>query len=96
MDQELLKQIITKVIYRVMTEVMVQLQNRPGEIPQILSELTRPAQSNPGLEPEKLVTEETVRQAWKQKAVLTINKGVICTPLARDVIKELGVEVVWR
>jgi putative phosphotransacetylase len=47
-------------------------------------------------EPTKLVTEETVRQAWKNKAVIAINKGVICTPLARDTIKELGVEVVWK
>jgi putative phosphotransacetylase len=47
-------------------------------------------------EPSVLVTEETVRRAWKQKAALVINKGVICTPLARDVIKELGVEAVWK
>ena len=47
-------------------------------------------------EPVGLVTEEIVRQAWKKKAVIAINKGVICTPLARDTIKELGVEVVWK
>ncbi|NLJ40470.1 MAG: phosphate propanoyltransferase [Clostridiales bacterium] len=47
-------------------------------------------------EPIKLVTEETVRDAWNTKAILTINKGVICTPLARDTIKELGVEVIWK
>jgi len=47
-------------------------------------------------EPRVLVTEETVRQALRKKAVLVINKGVICTPLARDAIKELGVEVIWK
>lgn len=47
-------------------------------------------------EPKVLVTEETVRAAWKKKAALAINKGVICTPLARDIIKELGVEVIWK
>lgn len=47
-------------------------------------------------EPVGLVTEDTVRQAWKKKAVIAINKGVICTPLARDTIKDLGVEVIWN
>ena len=47
-------------------------------------------------EPQGLITEETVRQVWKKKAVLTVNKNVICTPLARDTIKELGVEVIWK
>ncbi|RCX18013.1 putative phosphotransacetylase [Anaerobacterium chartisolvens] len=47
-------------------------------------------------EPVGLVTEDTVRRAWKKKAVITVNKGVICTPLARDAIKELGVEVIWN
>jgi putative phosphotransacetylase len=47
-------------------------------------------------EPILLVTEEIVRQVLRKKAVLVINKGVICTPLARDAIKELGVEVVWK
>lgn len=53
-------------------------------------------QKNSVEEPVGLVTEETVRQAWKKKAVIAINKGVICTPLARDTIKELGVEVIWK
>lgn len=47
-------------------------------------------------EPNKLVTEDTVRNAWKKKAVLSIGKGVICTPLARDAIKELGMKVIWK
>jgi len=47
-------------------------------------------------EPQGLITEEIVRQAWKNKAVLAVNKNVICTPLARDSIKELGIEVIWR
>lgn len=47
-------------------------------------------------EPKKLVTEQTVRDAYNKKAVLAINKGVICTPLARDTIKELGVSVIWK
>lgn len=103
MDQEILRQIITRVVYRVLAEALPQFLNRPGGVPQPQIELTRPGKSNSGaesanpeLEPEKLVTEETVRQAWKERAVLIINKGVICTPLARDVIKELGVHVIWR
>lgn len=47
-------------------------------------------------EPQGVITEETVRRAWKKKAVLAVNKNVICTPLARDTMKELGVEVIWR
>ena len=47
-------------------------------------------------EPHMLVTEETVRQALRKKATLVINKGVICTPLARDAIKESVVEVIWK
>lgn len=47
-------------------------------------------------EPKKLVTEQIVREVFSKKAVLTINKGVICTPLARDTIKELGVDVIWK
>lgn len=100
MDQEMLRQIISKVIHRVLSEVLtdelMQSLNRPGAILQTQVELTRPGQNNAELEPEKLVTEETVRQAWKAKAVLIINKGVICTPLARDAIKELCVQVIWR
>jgi hypothetical protein len=48
------------------------------------------------IEPMGLITEETVRQAWKKEVSLAINKDVICTPLARDAIRELGVEVIWR
>jgi len=47
-------------------------------------------------EPAGLVTENTVRDAWKKKAILSIGKGVICTPLARDVINELGMKVIWK
>ena len=47
-------------------------------------------------EPEKLVTEDTVRNAWKKKAILSIGKGVVCTPLARDAINELGMKVIWK
>jgi putative phosphotransacetylase len=63
-----------------------------AELPAVAPERERGAE----LEPEKLITEETVRQAWKQKAVLIVNKGVLCTPLARDAIKELGVQAIWR
>lgn len=47
-------------------------------------------------EPKVLVTEEIVRKAREKRAVLVINKGVICTPLAKDAIKELGAEVIWK
>lgn len=47
-------------------------------------------------EPINLVTEGIVRDAWKEKTVLAIKKGAICTPLARDTIKELDVEVIWK
>ncbi len=45
-------------------------------------------------EPLKIITEATVRRAWERKAALKINKGVICTPLAMDTIKELGIKVI--
>jgi putative phosphotransacetylase len=42
-----------------------------------------------------LVTEAAVRSAWEKKTALKIRKNAVCTPLARDVIKELGVDVKW-
>ena len=47
-------------------------------------------------QPQVLVTEDIVRKAQAKKAVLVINEGVICTPLAKDTIKELGIEVIWK
>lgn len=41
-----------------------------------------------------LVTEESVRQAWKEKKALYLKKGSITTPLAKDTAKELGVELI--
>lgn len=41
-----------------------------------------------------LVTEDKVRQAWKNKKPLVVGKGSMITPLAKDTIKELGVEVI--
>lgn len=43
-----------------------------------------------------LVTEDTVRSAFKRKTRLSIPRTAICTPLARDAIKDLGVEVHWE
>jgi len=40
-----------------------------------------------------LVTEKIVLEASKSKKPLYVNSGTVITPLARDVIKELGVEV---
>lgn len=42
-----------------------------------------------------LITEETVRMAWENKTTLLATKSTIFTPLARDTMKELGVEVIW-
>lgn len=42
-----------------------------------------------------LVTEESVRQAWKEKKALYLKKGSITTPLAKDTAKELGVELIF-
>lgn len=47
-------------------------------------------------DPLTLVTEETVRQAWKNKTALLVKNGGLITPLARDTIKELGVEVILK
>lgn len=41
-----------------------------------------------------LVTEDRVRQAWKDKKPLYLKKGSITTPLAKDTAKELGVELI--
>ena len=96
MDQEMLRKIISKVVQRVMAEALTEYLNEQAMVMQTQNELTRSGKSNAELEPEKLVTEEIVRRAWKEKAVLIINKGVICTPLARDTMKELGVQVIRR
>lgn len=45
-------------------------------------------------EPLTLVTDETVRLAHKNDASILVKEGVLYTPLARDTIKELGVEVI--
>lgn len=69
----------------------------PEPAPAPIQEPVRPvARAKEIEEPVALVTEETVRRVWKKKAALAINKGVVCTPLAKDVIRELGVEVIWR
>lgn len=47
-------------------------------------------------EPLTLVTEETVRHAWKNKTSLVVKEGGLITPLARDTIKELGVKVIRK
>ena len=62
----------------------------------VTDKFTDSAVSQITVEPDKLVTEETVRNAWKKNAILSIGKGVICTPLARDVINELGMKVIWK
>lgn len=41
-----------------------------------------------------LVTEDRVRQAWKEKKPLYLKKGSITTPLAKDTARELGVELI--
>lgn len=41
-----------------------------------------------------LITEESVRKAFKNKESLTVKKGYMITPLAKDVVKELGVEII--
>ena len=41
-----------------------------------------------------LITEDRVRQAWKEKKPLYLKKGSITTPLARDTARELGVELI--
>lgn len=48
------------------------------------------------LEALSLVTEDIVRQAWKSKTVLHVKKGYMVTPLAKDALKELGVELVSK
>ena len=41
-----------------------------------------------------LITEDNVRQAWKEKKPLFAGKGAMITPLAKDTMRELGVEVI--
>jgi putative phosphotransacetylase len=43
-----------------------------------------------------VVTDELVRRAWKNKTAIAIKEGTPITPLARDTIKELGVDVIQR
>lgn len=47
-------------------------------------------------EPVRLVTDELARNAWKSRTPLLIEKNALITPLARDTIKELGVEVIVK
>lgn len=68
----------------------------PSDIKTDSSPLSAKGKEELVVEPLKLISEETVRQAWKRNAALVINKGVLCTPLARDTIKELGVKVIWK
>jgi len=42
-----------------------------------------------------LITDEAVREAGKNKTKLMATKDTIITPLARDTIKELQVEIIW-
>ena len=44
-------------------------------------------------EPLRLITDETVREAWEKREKLKISSTTIITPLARDTIKELKVEM---
>ena len=53
------------------------------------------AEKKPTVTPLSLITEDNVRSAWKNKAPLHARKNAITTPLARDTIKDLGVEIVW-
>lgn len=46
--------------------------------------------------PLTLVTEEKVRTAAQNGSPLVVQKRVVITPLAKDTIKELGVEVITR
>ena len=59
---------------------LVTLKNKPTEQNDIIA--------------LSLVTEDRVRQAWKEKKPLYIKKGSITTPLAKDTAKELGVELI--
>lgn len=47
-------------------------------------------------EAKSLITEDIVKDAWKRKLILYASKSTIFTPLARDTIKELGVEIIWN
>jgi putative phosphotransacetylase len=57
------------------------------------------SKGNPSMNPTPvketvaLVTEETVRQAWKDKKDIYVKEGALITPLAKDTIKELGVKL---
>lgn len=59
-------------------------------------ETGKPKNNSMSGEPLALVTEEAVRSAWKHKRILLVKDGGMMTPLARDTIKELGVEVVYQ
>lgn len=45
----------------------------------------------------KLITEAVARQlASEQQSTLTVAKGVILTPSAKDVLRQSGIEVLWQ
>lgn len=54
-----------------------------------------PTEEENRTEPLAIITEETVRSAWKNKMSLVAGEGCIVTPLAYDTIKELGVNLIW-
>ena len=60
------------------------------------NETAQPENSSLTSEPLALVTEESVRSAWKNQRVLSVKEGGMITPLARDTMKDLGVEVVFK
>ena len=47
-------------------------------------------------QPLALVTEEMVRTAARNGSPLVVQKNAVITPLARDTINDLGVEVIVR
>lgn len=67
----------------------------PGFARENSQEKAETDQTNNMTEPLLIITEETVRAAWKNKTSLVAAKGGIITPLAHDTIKELGVKLIW-
>lgn len=76
-----------------------------GEFVNLLTNNTAVMMANKSLQPKSgqklqgtplsLITEDSVRMAWKNKTDLFAIKSAIFTPLARDTMKELGVDVIW-
>ncbi len=59
----------------------------------VKSKDTKLAGQIPAKDTLTLVTEEVVRQAWKDKTEIYIKEGTLITPLAKDTVKELGVKL---